>query len=238
MSRSGAVEIDFEDEGSASNELSEYLIQQKKNQNNNSISGFFSNVGSGIQKIIPKKIGGTGSIEDDLNVRFGNLFGSSSSTTPVDGPSSSEKCACGFTLSRKERIIGFFILLGLGILFFVLSSFYIPVLIFAARKFSIFFTLGSVFTFASFSVLWGFSSFMRHLVSAERLPFTGMYIGSLFATLYFAIGLQSYVLTVIGIIFQVISLLSFIISYLPGGVTGMKYLVQMITSSVGRSLPI
>jgi hypothetical protein len=65
-----------------------------------------------------------------------------------------------------------------------------------------------------------------------------MYFGSLVATLYFAIGLQSTILTIVGIVFQIISLLSFIISYLPGGVSGMKYLVQMITSSVGRSLPI
>lgn len=90
----------------------------------------------------------------------------------------------------------------------------------------------------SLSLLWGLSSFMKHLVSPERLPFTGMYLGSLVATLYFAIGLQSYVFTIIGIVFQVISLLSFIVSYLPGGVAGIKYLVQMITSSVGRSLPI
>jgi len=236
------VEISFDaddENGNATNELEEYLLSQKRSSNG--VSGFFSNVGSGIQKILPRKIGGTGSIEDDIALRFGNLFGNSTSSSSADPSTSTASTSKGwlsFTLSRKERIIGFFILLGLGILFFALSSFYIPVLMLFPRKFSIFFTLGSVFSFASLSLLWGFSSFLRHLISPERLPFTGMYLGSLVATLYFAIGLQSYIFTIVGIVFQVISLLSFVVSYLPGGVAGIKYLVQMITSSVGRSLPI
>jgi len=242
----GNVEISFDDDDSgggngrsSTSELEEYLLQQKRG----TVGGFFSNVGSGFQKFIPRRMGGTGSIENDIALRFGNLFGTNngvgSSSTSLDSSSQAKgegRCSC--SLSRKERIIGFFLLLGLGILFFILSSFYIPVLLFAARKFSIFFTMGSVFTFSSLGVLWGFSSFGKHLVSPERLPFTAAYLGSLFVTLYFAIGLQSYTLTIIGIIVQVISLLSFVISYLPGGVSGMKYLVQMITSSVGRNLPI
>ncbi|CAL8110493.1 unnamed protein product [Orchesella dallaii] len=241
-----SVEIDMEDDSSslagtsnAANELEQYLLEQKRSQNNN-VLGYISNVGSSIGKYLPKRTG-TGSIEDDIAVRFGNLFRSGSSNngdgSGVSNAASSSTSSC-CTLSRKERIIAFFVLLGMGLLFFTLSSLYIPVLLFAARKFSIFFTLGSVFTFASFSMLWGFTSFVKHLMTPERVPFTVMYFGSLFATLYFAVGLKSTIFTIVGIILQVISLISFLVSYLPGGVAGMKYLTSFVTSSMGRSLPI
>jgi chorismate mutase len=65
--RGGNVEISFnvddDDEngnGNATNELEEYLLQQNQKKPVNVVSGFFSNVGSGIQKILPRKIGGTG----------------------------------------------------------------------------------------------------------------------------------------------------------------------------------
>lgn len=83
----GSVQIDFDSEdggGSATSELQEYLIQQKS-QNNNGVSGFFSNVGTGLKTILPRRVGGTGSIEDDIAVRFGKLFGSSSSLNDGSG---------------------------------------------------------------------------------------------------------------------------------------------------------
>jgi hypothetical protein len=100
--------------------------------------------------------------------------------------------------------------------------------------------LQSFFTLlaSSLSLLWGFVPFLSHLFARERLPFTLLYFGSLFATLYFVISLQSTVLTIVGITVQVLSLLSFVISYLPGGVSGLKYLTKFVSSSVSRTLPI
>jgi len=231
-------------DGEIGNELGEYLIQRDKSsqENNNSLSVFFSKVGDNIKKIVPIKRTGTGSIEDDIAVRFGMFSGltgsSSGSGNAATTGSNSWFSGCGYTMSRKERIIGFFVLLGLGLFFFTLSGFYIPLLLFKARKFSIFFTFGSVFTFAGLSLLWGFVPFLRHLFSSERLPFTALYFGSLFATLYFSIFLQSTILTIVGISIQIISLLSFFISYLPGGVAGLKYLTKFVSSSFTRTLPI
>jgi len=235
---SKSVEISFDDE-SGGNELGEYLIQREKSQNNNSVTGFFSNVGTNVQKMLPKRMG-TGSIEDDIAVRFGLRSGGGIATdsSGVSNESGGGGGGYGFSLSRKERIVGFFVLLGMGLLFFTLSSFYIPVLIFQARKFSIFFTLGSLCTLSSLSVLWGVSAFLRHLISKDRIIFTALYCGSLVATLYFSIGLQSTLLTIIGIVFQVLSLVSFIISYLPGGIAGITNLCKFVSSSLTRSIPI
>jgi len=238
--RSNSLEINIGNDN-GTNELEEFLIQQRDKDNNNALTGFLSKVGNNVKKYVPKRIGGTGSIEDDIAVRFGMFSGLSSSGSTA--PSEEKSCisrlmCCGYTMSRKERIVGFFLLLGMGITFFVLSSLYIPLLLLKARKFSILFTFGSVFTFASLSVLWGFTAFLRHLVTSERLPFTSLYFGSLFATLFFAIHLQSTILTVAGITVQILSLLSFIISYLPGGITGLTYLTKFISSSFSRTLPI
>jgi len=109
MSR-GSVEINFGDGDeesftSASNELEEYLISQKKS-NNNSVSTFFSNVGSGIQKVLPKRVGGTGNVENDIAVRFGNLFGNASSVNDGSGVSqpTASSGGCGFTLVIMSNI--------------------------------------------------------------------------------------------------------------------------------------
>ncbi len=149
---------------------------------------------------------------------------------------------CLPSLSKKQRIIGFMIFLGMGVLCFSLASMYIPVLILYARKFALLFSLGSMFTLGSFGLLWGPCNHLRHLFSKERLPFTSVYLVTLFATLYFAMGLQSTALTVLAASGQVIALVWFVVSYIPGGQTGLKFFSKLCSSfcktTVNRSLPI
>lgn len=162
------------------------------------------------------------------------------------GPANSkntDSCSCLPSLSKKQRIIGFMTFLGLGVTCFSLALAYIPVLMFYARKFSLLFSLGSVFTMFSFSFLWGPVNHVKNLFGTrERLPFTTVYLVTLFATLYFAMGLQSTVLTVIAASAQVFALLWFVLSFIPGGQTGIKWMTKMCTSlckkSAGSSLPI
>ncbi|CRK18630.1 hypothetical protein BN1708_017682, partial [Verticillium longisporum] len=49
-------------------------------------------------------------------------------------------------------------------------------------------TLGSIFFLASFAAMMGPMAYIRHLGSAERLPFTSAYFGSLGLSLYFSLG--------------------------------------------------
>ena len=149
---------------------------------------------------------------------------------------------CCPSLSKKQRIIGFMICLCMGLLCFALASMYFPVLIMFARKFALLFSLGSVFTLGSFSFLWGPMNHMKHLFSKERVPFTSVYLATLFGTLYFALSLQSTVLTVIAAVGQFLALAWFTISYIPGGQTGLKFFSRLCStfckSTVGRSLPV
>jgi hypothetical protein len=145
-------------------------------------------------------------------------------------------------LSKKQRIFGFMTSLILGIICFGLASAYIPFIVLKARKFSLLFSLGSLFTIASFSFLYGPWNHVRHLFSKERLPFTLIYLTSLTGTLYFSMALQSTVLTCIAALAQIIALVWFIVSYVPGGQTGLKFFSKLCSglcrSSVSSTLPL
>jgi len=43
----------------------------------------------------------------------------------------------------------------------------------------------------SFSLLWGPCNHLKHLLSAERLPFTVTYFGTMGATVYFALSVST-----------------------------------------------
>ncbi|KAF4517701.1 hypothetical protein B566_EDAN013379 [Ephemera danica] len=142
------------------------------------------------------------------------------------------------SLSRMQRITGFVCCIVMGIICFSMSAFYIPVLLFKARKFALLYTLGSLFMLLSFSFLWGPMNHMRHLFSRERLPFTGIYFGTLLATIYFSMWVQSAPLTCLFAVAQVMALAWFLLSYVPGGQTGIQFFFKLCTSSVSRTLPV
>lgn len=52
-------------------------------------------------------------------------------------------------------------------------------------------TIGSVLFLASWAVLMGPLTYIQHLLSTPRLPFTAAYFGSIALTLYFAVGVSS-----------------------------------------------
>ncbi|CAB3990095.1 transport SFT2-like [Paramuricea clavata] len=90
-------------------------------------------------------------------------------------------------LSKTQRIVGFFMSLLLGMFCFGMAAMLIPFIILKSRKFVALYTMGSIFTLGSFSLLWGPYHHFKHLISVERLPFTVTYFGSMSATLYVAI---------------------------------------------------
>lgn len=134
-----------------------------------------------------------------------------------------------FSLSKKERIIGFFLCLAFGAICFIMAFLLTPVLIVKSRKFAVLFTLGSLFSLGSFSFLWGPWEHLKHLLSLSRLPFTAAYIISIIATLYFAMVVHSTILTIPCAVAQVLALLWFLISYVPGGTTGFIFMAKLFS---------
>ena len=88
---------------------------------------------------------------------------------------------------------------------------------------------------------------MKHLISPPRIPFTAAYFGSLGLTLYFAVGvmtlsgsaddqLQSTILTLLSAIVQIAALLSFFVSYVPGGISSLRFGSRIVYNRAVNSL--
>ncbi|KAL3274659.1 hypothetical protein HHI36_016039 [Cryptolaemus montrouzieri] len=148
------------------------------------------------------------------------------------------KRECCPSLSRLQRLTFFGVCLCMGSLCFSLSLMYLPVLILKARKFALLFTLGSFFFVLSFFFLWGPWSYLKHMFSREKIFLTFTYGGTLFATLYCALHLQSTPLTVLFAVGQIISLFWTVIANVPGGASGLSIFSKIFTRSVGNTLPV
>ncbi|KFM70437.1 Protein transport protein SFT2, partial [Stegodyphus mimosarum] len=118
--------------------------------------------------------------------------------------SQAEKDALCPSLSKTQRIIGFMGCILMGIFCFALAGLYAPLLLLKARKFCLLYSMGSLFIIGSFSILWGPCNHIKHLCSYQRLPFTAIYFGTMFCTLYSALWIKSTGLTAICAICQVV----------------------------------
>ncbi|RDL42110.1 uncharacterized protein BP5553_02089 [Venustampulla echinocandica] len=65
-------------------------------------------------------------------------------------------------------------------------------------------------------------TYVQHLISTPRLPFTAAYFGSITLTLYFSLGLRSTLLTLIAALVQIACLVWYLISYFPMGSSGLR----------------
>jgi len=138
------------------------------------------------------------------------------------------------SLSKKQRIIGFMSSMGMGVLCFSMALAYLPILLVAARKFALLYTLGSIFFISSFSFLYGPKKHFKHLLSSERLPFTSSYVLSMCFTLYAAMGIKSYILTIIAAGIQCVALTYFTLSYIPGGQAAIKFMAKITYAICSR----
>ncbi|KAK0179531.1 hypothetical protein PV327_005275 [Microctonus hyperodae] len=171
---------------------------------------------------------------------LGKWFGKSTESTTEESRGwldETQKNCCP-TMTRFQRISGFIFCICMGILCFCISAMYIPVLLIRARKFALLYSLGSLFFLMSFCCLWGPMNYLKSLLNQERRCFTISYFATLAGTLYFALHLQSTPLTVLCAVLQIIALLSFLISHIPGGTTGLMFFGRMFKSSVSPTLPI
>ncbi len=134
--------------------------------------------------------------------------------------------------STRERFTTFAILAFLGIVCLVLAFSFLPIMILSPHKFALLFALGSILMIASFSFLRGHVAFWKHLMSVDRLPFTGSYLVSLVGTLYSSLVMGSYILTLVFSLIQVIALAYFLVSYIPGGTSALSFVGSMVGGSI------
>lgn len=143
-------------------------------------------------------------------------------------------------MSRLQKLQMFFLLGGTGVVFMLLALFvFLPIVLLSPGKFAMAFTLGSTCIMAALAVLRGPYSTTCHLLARDKLPFSGLYIGSIVGTVWAAIWVQSYLLVMAMAIVQCITLAWYVGSYLPGGTAGMCMagrLCWRATSSGGRGI--
>ncbi|XP_011313183.1 vesicle transport protein SFT2C [Fopius arisanus] len=142
------------------------------------------------------------------------------------------------SMTRFQRLTGFFMCIIMSIICFSLSAIYLPLLLLKARKFALLYSLGSVLFLISFCFLWGAISYLKSLLIPERRCFTLSYFATLGGTLYCALHLQSTPLTVLCAVLQIIALLSFLVSHIPGGTAGLIFFRRLFRSSENPTLPI
>lgn len=119
-----------------------------------------------------------------------------------------------------------------GVIFMSLSFFiFLPMIILSPSKFAVTFSIGSLCIICSLGALRGWKQMASVLIARERLPFTAAYFGSLFATLYAALVMHSYLISLLSCVAQIGALVYYLLSFFPGGHSGLAAM-----SSGARSL--
>lgn len=115
------------------------------------------------------------------------------------------------TLTKTQRVYGFGISLGVGLLFGLLAS----VFWLMPTKFAILYTLANVFFLASTAFLMGPMAQLRKMFDKGRVVATLLYFLFMGLTLYFALVVKSLIGTLICLIIQMCALVWYCLSYIP-----------------------
>ncbi|KAL1925716.1 uncharacterized protein VTP21DRAFT_599 [Calcarisporiella thermophila] len=183
--------------------------------------------------------GGIGDTFRRFGDSAGSFFGNIRSQVQGYVPLGAQEEESWFSLSTTERLIGFVACVAGGLLCFFLAFFlWLPMIVFAPHKFAVTYTVGSILCLASIALLRGPVAWARHMVSKERIPFSAAYLGSMAATLYFAVGARNYVLTIVCSVVQIIALIYYFVSYLPGGTTTLMFGGRFMARQASSLLPI
>jgi len=134
-------------------------------------------------------------------------------------------------VSRGQRLAGAALCGCFSALCFGLSALYAPLLLLYARKFALLWSLGSLFAIVGAAVLRGPS----RLIGLPT-PGAAVYLCSLAGTLYAALGLHSTPLTALGALLQVAVLAGYVVSLLPGGSAGIRFLGGLAASAIKRTV--
>lgn len=114
---------------------------------------------------------------------------------------------------------------------FGLSAVYAPLLLLKARKFALLWSLGSLFALTGAAILRGPSRMI-----AAPSPGAVLYLCALGATLYAALGLHSTTLTALGALVQIGAIVGYLVSLVPGGTAGMRFVGGMAASAIKRTV--
>jgi len=169
---------------------------------------------------------------------FSRFYNAVGDYIPLPTTEQSNEEQAWVALSRWERLLGFGgCLIGAAVCFFV-AFLTLPLLALRPAKFALSFSLGSLLVMFGFAVLVGPINHLKHLFSKDRLLFSLIYFSSLGLTLYFSLDAHSYIGSLIGAVTQVVALVSYVVSYFPGGTQTLRFGSQVALRGAGNLLPL
>lgn len=126
----------------------------------------------------------------------------------------------------------FFIVLAIGLGFIFFSFLFLPFVVVYPQKFLSFFSIGSFIILSSFIFVHGTVNYIKMLFNESRYLITTLYIASIILGFYFAFIRGSFIFSLISAIIQMVILIIFTLTFIPGGHTGISFILSMVSSPI------
>ena len=126
----------------------------------------------------------------------------------------------------------FFILFISGLFLLFMSFMFLPIVLFKPQKFISCFNLGTFLTIFSFVFYYGSNEFFEMLFNKERKNFTIAYLFSLFIDLYLMNKTTFFIFALFLNVAQMLIMISFLLSFIPGGKSGIKLILSNVLNSI------
>ncbi len=138
------------------------------------------------------------------------------------------------TIEVQTNYKAFFIVLSVGIIFLVFSLMSLPFVVIFPQRFLSLFSIGSIITLSSFIFIYGTAKYFSMLFEKSRLHFTIFYIVSLVLGFYFAYIKEYFLYSLICAIIQMITLVIFTLSFIPGGNSGISFILALLMKPIKK----
>ena len=125
----------------------------------------------------------------------------------------------------------------IGCFFIFLALWFLPFIVVAPRKTANLINIGSICIMASLAIIKGTYQFLVTdlLCNKSKWMFAWLYVWSLIFTIYASMIAKNYILTLVSLGIEILSLLYLVCSYFPGGQTGMKYMLSFVWLTIKKS---
>ena len=122
-----------------------------------------------------------------------------------------------------------------GMIIIMLSLFFLPLILISPKKFALLFALGTFVSLSSFIFYYGTIQFFELLFNKDRIWFTLVYLTGFFGCIFFPAFLgKNYFIILAFSGLEMISTLFFILTFLPGGYTSIRFFSNLFISQIKR----
>lgn len=133
-----------------------------------------------------------------------------------------------FGMSFTKRILSFIICLFTGTILFMYSLYKMMFVVFSPTGFVAPYVISNVLFFIMFGFISGFKTYSKNLMAKNKRNFTISFIVTTLVTLYTAFIIRKKWMTVLFGFIQVFSFVAFLMTFLPGGTSGMTSFLGML----------